>query len=185
MKWIKIIALLVFIRISGVFYIGRVSVSNFTEDRNKLKVWWWKRKRLSLRKLPSSAALSTLVLRDLSLNNTIHLSNCSLNPHLTPELVCLLGSFGSLFRKASLPIGRCLAYLWGFLWRVSLRTQSLKILTLMGAINRPFYVKGHFLNTDSGGCVQFWQGCHSGSALVAGPACTWLPCWAVQGTTAP
>lgn len=44
------------------------------------------RKRLSLRKLPSSAALSTLVLRDLSLNNTIHLSNCSLNPHLTPEL---------------------------------------------------------------------------------------------------
>lgn len=38
----------------------------------------------------------------------------------------------------------------------------------MGAINRPFYVKGHFLNTDSGGCVQFWQGCRSGSALVAG-----------------
>lgn len=120
-KWgeIKIIALLVFTRIFGVFYIERVSGSIFT---NKRKILWWKWKRLSLTKLPTSGGLwckRTWVWITLF----IWISSYSLHPHCTPEL----GQEADVpawllwlhLGKPHCSYSRFLTYLWGFLWLVS------------------------------------------------------------------
>lgn len=73
--------------------------------------------------------------------------------------MCQLGSSDSILESLTVPIAGSSPIFEGS-FGLFLRTAAefLKIWSLMDAINRPFYVKGHFLNTwSSVGCVKFWQ----------------------------